>query len=196
MMLPLHIFEERYKRMIADCLAGDPRFGVALISKGAEVGAPARVHGVGSIARIIKVGRYEDGRMDLMTVGLQRFRAVELNEELPYLRATVELLDDSVDEPEALRAKARAVHQLLEEYRGILGLSGEDAPWVPDEAESLSYVAGVLDLPLPEKQRLIETSSTSERLSILRTLLRREIQLLKHLGPTRPVGAPHRTSPS
>jgi Lon protease-like protein len=192
MVLPLHIFEERYKRMIADCLAGEPRFGVALISKGREVGAPAEVHDVGAIARIIRVGRYEDGRMDLITVGLQRFRVLGINDELPYLRADVEIIDDGPErEPEALESKARAVCGLLRQYKELLGVDGEEAPWAPEDAQALSYLGGGLDLPLREKQLMLQSLSTSDRLAQLARALEREIQLYKVLGPTRPAHNRH-----
>ncbi len=190
MILPLHIFEERYKRMIADCLAGDPRLGVALISEGLEVGGPAQVHDVGAVARIVRVGRYEDGRMDLITVGMQRFHVLEVNDELPYLRATVEVLDDDVEERETLRAHALTVYELLLQYREMLGLANEETPWTPDEPEALSYVAGGLDLPLVEKQSMLETRTVSARLTKLAHALEREIQLFGLIGPTRPAPGP------
>ncbi len=190
MILPLHIFEERYKRMIADCLAGDPRLGVALISEGLEVGGPAQVHDVGAVARIVRVGRYEDGRMDLITVGMQRFHVLEVNDELPYLRATVELLDDDVEERETLRAHALTVYELLLQYREMLGLANEETPWTPDEPEVLSCVAGGLDLPLVEKQSMLETRTASERLTKLAHVLEREIRLFGLIGPTRPTPGP------
>ncbi|MDP9379359.1 MAG: LON peptidase substrate-binding domain-containing protein [Chloroflexota bacterium] len=190
MILPLHIFEERYKRMIADCLAGDPRLGVALISEGLEVGGPAQVHDVGAVARIVRVGRYEDGRMDLITVGMQRFHVLEVNDELPYLRATVEVLDDDVEERETLRAHALTVYELLLQYREMLGLANQETPWTPDEPEALSYVAGGLDLPLVEKQSMLETRTVSARLTKLAHALEREIQLFGLIGPTRPAPGP------
>ncbi len=190
MILPLHIFEERYKRMIADCLAGDPRLGVALISEGLEVGGPAQVHDVGAVARIVRVGRYEDGRMDLITVGMQRFHVLEVNDELPYLRATVEVLDDDVEERETLRAHALTVYELLLQYREMLGLANQETPWTPDEPEALSYVAGGLDLPLVEKQSMLETRTVSARLTKLAHALGREIQLFGLIGPTRPAPGP------
>lgn len=189
-LLPLHIFEERYKLMISKCLQDDPRFGVVLISEGREVGGPTKIHTVGGIARIIKVGRYDDGRMDLMTVGVQRFRILKTNSELPYLRASVELLNDLPEEPETLQAQASRVMSLLGEYQKVLKDDEEDSPDFPAEAEALSYIAGVLDFPRDRKQTLLESQSTSERLRQVEAFLKHEIQMIKILGPSRPLQHP------
>lgn len=193
MVLPLHIFEERYKLMMNRCLAEDPRFGVVLITDGTEVGAPAKTHRVGSVARIVNVGRYEDGKMDLLAVGVQRFRILQTYDDLPYLRASVELLHDEPEEPESLQAEAARVLELLGEYRERLSAASKEAPGLPEdaapelpaEAEALSYIAGVLDIATPQKQRLLECLSTSERLKEIGEFLRWEIRMLEALGPTR-----------
>lgn len=128
--------------------------------------------------------------MDLITVGMQRFHVLEVNDELPYLRATVEVLDDDVEERETLRAHALTVYELLLQYREMLGLANEETPWTPDEPEALSYVAGGLDLPLVEKQSMLETRTVSARLTKLAHALEREIQLFGLIGPTRPAPGP------
>lgn len=195
MLLPLRIFESRYRTMVSQCLADDARFGVALISEGQEVGGPAEVHSVGTIARILTVGRYDDGQMDLMTVGVQRFRILQTDSSKPYLCGCVELLRDGREEPESLQSRAADVLALLREYRSMLEY-GENAPELPEDPEALSYIAGVLDLPATEKQVMLESLSTSDRLLSLGGFLRREIQMLSVLGPTRsivrgPGQAPH-----
>ena len=196
MVLPLHIFEERYKLMISNCLADDPRFGVALIREGSEVGGPATVYEVGTVARIISVGRYEDGRMDLVTVGVQRFRVLETNAQMPYLRAHVELFRDRPEAPETLQDMATQVLALLDEYRKLLGQEEGEAPEMPEDAESLSFTAGVLHIPIPEKQRMLESVSTPERLSRLSAFLKHEISLLSVLGATKSYEAPRRLYPN
>ena len=77
MPLPLHIFEERYKIMIGRCIDEDRPFGVVLIQSGTEVGNPAVPHVVGTTALIAAVKRLEDGRMNLIAVGQERFRSLE-----------------------------------------------------------------------------------------------------------------------
>jgi Lon protease-like protein len=92
--LSLHIFEERYKTMIGECLEaqttgqGQAEFGVVLLKEGA-------VSSIGCTARIVNLTRkYEDGRMDILTVGKRRFELLLTNEEMAYLRGSVEFFDD------------------------------------------------------------------------------------------------------
>jgi len=88
MSLPLHIFEPRYKEMIRLCLEHRQKFGVILALQEA-------IPRVGCSAAIVKVvRRYDDGRMDILTVGQKRFRVVKLLEELPYLQGSVDVLAD------------------------------------------------------------------------------------------------------
>jgi Lon protease-like protein len=93
MMLPLHIFEERYKEMVSACLANDRPFGIVLFDGGA-------IRSVGCMARITEVlKRYDDGRMDIMTRGGERFVIRELIEEQAYMEARVFFFDDGEDPP-------------------------------------------------------------------------------------------------
>jgi Lon protease-like protein len=195
-LLPLHVFEERYKEMVADCLGGDPRFGVLLISRGWEVGATPEVYSIGCTARIVRVGRYEDGRMDLVTVGMHRFRVLAVNHEKPYLRADVEFLRDRRAGEEGLSATVARIRELIHDLRAPLGLPDDPHGDLPDDPVALSFIAGGLDLPLHEKQRILESTSTRERLERLEALLQRETELLHQLGPTRPVAGMRRLSPN
>jgi uncharacterized protein len=98
MVLPLHIFEERYRQLVEDLLDGpEPRrFGVVAIREGHEVGVDAvtSLYEVGCVAEVRDVERHEDGGFDLVTVGTERFRLGELDRSLPYLRAEIEVLPD------------------------------------------------------------------------------------------------------
>jgi len=86
MPLPLHIFEDRYKQMIGECLEGDRLFGVVLIRNGSEALGPlAEPHTVGCTARIMEAQPLEEGRMQITTIGERRFRIHSLNYNLPYL---------------------------------------------------------------------------------------------------------------
>ncbi|MBM3459217.1 MAG: ATP-dependent protease, partial [Armatimonadetes bacterium] len=85
MALPLHIFEPLYRQMIRRCLDGDQRFGVCLIRSGPEVGGPADPHSVGSLCQIAHVHALEDGRMNLLVVGVSRFQVVRLYHDEAYL---------------------------------------------------------------------------------------------------------------
>jgi len=112
MRLPLHIFEERYQTLVADLLAGpEPRrFGVIAIRAGREVGADsvAALHEVGCVAVVRQAAPTADGRYDLLTVGTDRFRLVDVDRSRPYLRGEIELLpDDPATEPGAAEAAAQ-----------------------------------------------------------------------------------------
>src|SRR6476469_494249 len=85
MPLPLHIFEERYKLMIGRCIEENRPFGVVLIRSGPEVGGPATPHVVGTTAEISGWKRLEDGRLNLIVMGTERFRIVEVVRQEPYM---------------------------------------------------------------------------------------------------------------
>ena len=89
MMLPLHIFEPRYWEMIERCEREQIPFGVVLIHEGREVGGPAIPHKVGTATRILRIERTDDARMNITTVGTQRFRILELDQSHSYLSAKV-----------------------------------------------------------------------------------------------------------
>jgi Lon protease-like protein len=103
MRLPLQVFEERYRTLVTDLLAGpEPRqFGVIAIRSGREVGAVgvAALHEVGCVAVVRQVAPHADGRYDLQTVGTERFRLASVDRSLPYLQGEVELLPDGVVKP-------------------------------------------------------------------------------------------------
>jgi len=86
MRLPIHVFEDRYRLMIRECIEEDAPFGVLLIKSGSEVGGPAVPHDLGTTARILQVEYLEDGRMNIFTIGERRFRTIALNTTQPYLR--------------------------------------------------------------------------------------------------------------
>ena len=95
MLLPLHIFEERYKQMISDCLAENTPFGIVWFDG-------QTIHPVGCTARVVQVlHRYEDGRMDILTRGEKRFYTEGMAEEKPYMEADVLYIEDAESAPDA-----------------------------------------------------------------------------------------------
>ena len=94
MVLPLHVFEPRYRALTRDCLAGDRRFGVVLIERGSEVGGGDVRFSVGTAAQIVEAAELPDGRFALGTVGVQRVRVVSWLDDDPYPRAEVEVWAD------------------------------------------------------------------------------------------------------
>lgn len=175
MPLPLHIFEERYKLMIGRCIEQRAPFGVVLIRSGEEAGEPAEPFDVGTTARIARVQRLDDGRMNLVTLGHERFRIRSRGGDQPYLTGDVELLaSEELDAPQAEDEAHRVAALFGEHLRLRLAVSGQwtravDLPSEPDRLAD--FVAAGLDAPQTFKQELLETLSVPER-------LRREAELL------------------
>lgn len=180
--LPLHLFELRYRRMLADCLGTDKRFGVVAIRAGREAGDAPEVFRVGTVAQIEQVSELEDGRFDIVTRGTQRFRILDLLPGPSYLRADVELLEDAPSGP-AERAQARQLRALLLPYLASLGAPAELLERIPVDPHELTYLAAAAaQVEVPEQQRLLELDSTGERLEATLRTLRRETGLIKHFG--------------
>jgi Lon protease-like protein len=190
MPLPLHIFEERYRELLADLTSapGQARFGVVALRSGTEVLSPHAqpsiapdVESIGTLAEILEVRTEEDGTSDLLSVGSKRF-AIEsvLIEGRPYLRAQVRFLDE-VDGDLDLRqvGHARALMELYDETLHSVAGRATGAE-LPTDANQLSYqIAARLPLPPDERQALLAEPTTQLRLARLIRLLRREIALLK-----------------
>ncbi len=155
--LPLHIFEPRYKEMIAECLAQNRTFGVVrAIEQGlAEVGCTAEI--------VTVVKEYPDGRLDLVTEGRKRFELLAVNEERSFLRAEVLMIDDELGTPPQ-EDTARAI-QLHSE---LLALAGAQQDLAAVDPSLLSFhLAGSLPLDLDFKQKLLSLRAESERLTLL-----------------------------
>lgn len=180
--LPLHLFEPRYRQLLADCLEGDRRFGVVAIKAGREAGGCAEIFDVGTVAEIESVTPLADGRSDILTRGVRRFRVRRLLDGTDYLRAEVALLDDD-DGGMLDRRRAGRLRELLVPYLACLGAPDELLERLPSEPNELAYLAAAtLQTEVPELQRLLELDSTSTRLTTILRMLRREASLLRHLG--------------
>jgi Lon protease-like protein len=155
--LPLHIFEPRYKEMIAECLEQKKPFGVVRASSDgvAEIGCTAEIVSV--------TKKYDDGRMDILTRGVERFEVIELNQDRSFLQARVSVVDDERQKP-----ATDMVTQAVRLYGEIAKLAGTE-PSGPDErAGNLSFLlAGSLPLDLDFKQSLLSTLSEAKRLEAI-----------------------------
>jgi Lon protease-like protein len=154
--LPLHVFEPRYKEMIAECLAQKKGFGVVRAKTDEGVAE------IGCTAEILHVTKqYPDGRMDIATEGRERFEVMMVNNERSFLRAEVLYLQD-----EPGRATREEITRALELHRELLSLAGatpEDA--TVDEEPQLSFrLVGRLPLDLDFKQTLLGMKSEAERM--------------------------------
>jgi Lon protease-like protein len=189
--LALHLFEARYRQMLRDCLDAGHGFGVIAIRSGREVGDSADTFDVGTIAAIETVVELPDGRYDIATRGLQRFRVCDLVPGTPYRKARVELLDDV---PVGLREREQAaqLRSLLLPYLSALGAPDELLERLPTEPDELAYLAAAAaQVEVPEQQRLLELDGTGARLAATMQLLRREAGLTRHFGAVgslRPAG--------
>jgi Lon protease-like protein len=162
--LPLHIFEERYREMIGECLRaktsgfGRQDFGVVL-AKGQEIS------NVGCSAQIVSLTRkYDDGRMDILTVGRRRFEILFTNEEKSYLRASVEFFDDEGSDTPGETEAENAV-RLFREIMRRLHQASEMPIHLPQPYRHLSFrLAASLPLALEFKQRLLSLRNEPERL--------------------------------
>ena len=152
--LPLHIFEPRYKEMIAECLRQKRPFGIVRASSDgvADIGCTAEIMSI--------TKKYDDGRMDILARGVERFEVIEVNQERSFLQAEITVVEDEPDKP-----PTEMVTQAVRLHAEIAKLAGED-PSGPDEsAGNLSFLlAGSLPLDLDFKQSLLSTLSEAKRL--------------------------------
>lgn len=186
LVLPLHIFEPRYRTLVAnlrDRAEDDRYFGVVAIREGSEVGADAlpSLYPVGTTAVLTHASPLPDGRFDISTRGDRRFRIVDIDDTLPYLQARVEYLDEPVGA--GADELVDVVRGRFTEYRGILDPSSDgDSSALPADPEVLSYlVTAVMVIALHTRQGLLEAPTTAERLRMLARLLQRESAILQTL---------------
>jgi Lon protease-like protein len=158
---PLHIFEARYKEMIGECLANKGTFGIV---RSAEEG----VAEIGCTAEIVAVTKeYDDGRLDIVTEGRQRFEVLEINQERSFLRAEVLFFEDDQEKP-----SAEELLQVTSLHQQILALAGAQQT-LPDNADELLsfHLAGSLPLDLDFKQNLLTFRSEAKRVRALNEYL-------------------------
>jgi len=187
MLLPLHIFEERYRELVRDLLDGpEPRrFGVIAIRKGRETGIDGvrSLHEIGCTATLRRISRHPDGRFDIVIIGTQRFRLSALDETRPYLQGQVEMLADEPVGPALAESAVRVIQGAFREYLDALiewGGATVRLEELPDEPVLLSFiVAAAMIIDLPERQALLAEPDTLRRLAMQRALLSRETAMLR-----------------
>ena len=176
--LPLHIFEPRYRRMVRECLDAKSPFGMLLALQDGVV----RVGCTAEILEVIK--RYEDGRMDIITVGRDPFRVLELFSDDPLLEGHVDYLEDTNS-----AVSPQSQKQLIEHFETCHTLLFKGIPREFDSvpSEQLAYtIAAALPLELLWKQQLLELRTESERRHRLSTYLRdwaphlQKVETLRH----------------
>jgi len=181
-VLPLHVFEPRYRMLTEHCLAADGTFGVVLIERGSEVGGGDVRFSVGTLAHIVQAQRGPDGRYALVAVGASRFRVREWLPDDPYPRARIDLLEDraegdargAIGEVGALLREAFALHARLGAPTGDVEVElDEDPVRASFEAVAVAPI-GPLDA-----QALLEVDDAVVRLDLLAARLVDEIRVLE-----------------
>lgn len=191
MMLPLHIFEPRYLKMIKRCVDEQLPFGVTLIREGKEVGGSAVPCPIGTAARIKRVEQRPDGQLDITVIGTRRFRIETVKEEHEYLTGEVHhypvVNGDTrlaIDQAQKVRPKIVQYVDLLTKATGVQ-LKMDSLPEDPTTLAFLTAIA--LQVREKDKQRLLALPGVPEMLDLENYLLGRELQLLQHMIDTQSV---------
>jgi uncharacterized protein len=184
MTLPLYVFEERYKVMIGECVRDSRPFGVVLIKSGPEVG-DAVTYPIGTTAHITKVEKLNDGRLNISTLGYNRFRVHGTHREKPYLTGIVEEFPlQDTGNPRAKPA-AKKVSEMLQEYLNLFATLGNvdlEMDGLPGDSVTLAFLTAIiLRTPMKEKQQLLDVPDLLTLLQTERKMLHRELHILKFL---------------
>jgi Lon protease-like protein len=158
---PLHVFEDRYKDLIGECLDEGGEFGLVLADEDG-------IREIGTRAGVVEVlERFPDGRLNIVVEGRDRFRLVELTEGRSYMTAEVDELEDELDDP-----SAEEVEQCLAAYRRVLDAAGADLEDLDPKADSIAYqIAARVDFGTDVKQGLLELRSERQRVLRLAPML-------------------------
>jgi Lon protease-like protein len=182
--LPLHIFEPRYRLMINECYQEEKPFGIVLIRPESEH-LEEEPYPVGTMAEIVALDRLEDGRMNLIARGLQRFRILSQHRQKPYLSGLVEVYEDVAWQEQALTTYANQARELFDSYLQILleVVGKQDIDFnLPTAPEELShFIAYFLDVQNERKQQFLELTSTKQRLVEEIDILRLELPLMRQM---------------
>jgi len=166
--VPLHVFEPRYRTMIAECLESGSEFGIVWASEDGlrQIGCACE------IAEVLE--RHEDGRMDILTRGTRPFRLVEAHEDRPYPSGTIEWLDDKAEPLE--EATVEAAHDAY----ATLVQQATDAEPERDRVDAMGAydMAATVDFGLEAKQGLLSLRSENARLRLVTRLLRAAVKRL------------------
>jgi Lon protease-like protein len=190
MVLPLHIFEPRYRLMIGRCFKENTPFGVVLIREGQEIGGPATPHEIGTSAYVTRLEPMDDGRLNVQSIGYQRFKIHSLRHNKPYLVGMVEDYPVRGEKSAGVRALVAEMVPVLRRYLEVLN-KATDASFslekIPSDGAAMAFlVAIVLPLDNDEKQKLLALEDVTSMLELEQKLLRRELALLDHMRARSP----------
>lgn len=180
--MPFHIFEERYRQMLSDVRAGNNLFGVSYFDASASDQDRPSIGHVGCAAEVVEVQQMPDGRSNILTVGLIRYRVESYAErDEPYLVGQVSFFEDETEDEKLLEQRAREVSELFTRIARAVRTINDERASLPDlpeaEAERLSFlVAGAMEMEAEDKQQLLELVSTAKRLQRIRDLLAQAVR--------------------
>lgn len=173
-LLPLHVFEPRYRQMTQDLLAGDGRFGVVLIERGNEVGGGDTRSDVGCVAQLVQAQQTPDGRYALMAIGVERLRVSQWLPDDPYPRALVQMVQDgeSALSPDELEARYRSTTSALRRVLALAAEVGQPAPastieFSDDPRTGSIQLCAATPLGPFDRQRLLAADGADARLDLL-----------------------------
>ena len=203
-LLPLNIFEDRYRRLVGELLTREPaarQFGVVAIRQGLEVGPDAAraLYEVGCVAEVKETSEQPDGHYDLLVSGGDRFRLLSVDTtSQPYLLGEVDWLSPEPPPGEEERTLTETVGALFDDYMSALAATqGAQVAGhtLPTDPTVLSYlVASTALLTIEDRQSLLEADDTAARLRRASRLLRRETTMVRTLrvvpAPLRELGVP------
>ena len=182
-VLPLHIFEPRYREMTADALKGDRIIGMALLRPGWEGSYEGRppIYDVGCAGLITHAEKLDDGRYNLVLRGMQKFRVLHEDYQRSYRRAEVHPIHEALTDADrdVMRSERRRLELLLVPQPEGRGVDTKMPPSMPDE-ELINALAQYLDLEVVERQALLERDGLVDRCRSLIELLEMKVLTSRH----------------
>src|SRR3954466_2849512 len=178
-VVPLHIFEERYKTMIGECRADDREFGIVWLSDDG-------LRTVGCTARVTQVlAEFDDGRTNILVTGGKPFRLLRRIDDMAYPAGEIELLEDTQGAPED-DAEAALAAEARERYADLVEQVTDERPSADDLEDLDAFgMGGTIEFDAGSKQELLELLSERERLAYVRDLF---VKTMKRLAPAQEGG--------
>jgi len=181
--IPLQVFEPRYLKLIDDCLNSDSKFGVVLIKEGKEVGGPSVPMSIGTIAKITSVKNLPNNRLLVTSIGTDRFNILEILKDDPYMVASVDVQIEQTNEEIEDQTLKEATRLTGEYLQTLLAMQGG---WIKNPSSSLPekpldlsfFMAQLIQQPASDQQKMLETTSTINRLSDCTNIIKSESQKL------------------
>lgn len=184
-LMPLHIFEEKYRQMLKDVELERNLFGITFFDPQETFAEKPDLGTIGCVAEVQDVQTLSDGRSNIMTTGVIRYRLIDYVEtDAPYLVAEIEFFEDEKEDETVLQNLADEVFELFKRVaqaaHKISGMRGE-FPDIPQaEPEQLSFlITSAFNLEIDLKYKMLETRSTLERLENMRTILKKAVSKIE-----------------